>query len=66
MIVGAEPVTKLHDKYMKAFMKSIGATQCPKCQLSWEQAEGKLDPRQKDEKGNPLTKYNTQAHIIAH
>ncbi len=57
MIAGADMVVKLHDRYMKAYLKSIGATQCPKCQLSWEQAEGKLDPKQKDDKGNLLSKY---------
>jgi len=57
MIIGAETIGKLRDKYLKKLAESLGLTVCPKCQNSWEHSEGSIDLNVLDAFGKPLSKY---------
>ena len=56
-IVGVEHMSKLKQKFLLGMLKKMGATQCPKCHESWVHEAGKVDYKQKDDKGAVLTKY---------
>jgi len=55
--VGEDTYTKLHDKYMRKFLESVGAIGCPKCKQYWEHNQGKVDYNVKNDKGEKLSKY---------
>lgn len=55
IIVGSEVFAKLQETNMKNYLKNFKLARCPKCHECWEHVEGKIDNKQKNDKGELLT-----------